>query len=95
MSDIEYVDERIYTVPFGRAWSTPKYKRAQKVVALLRKFVQRHMKPTEINIDPTVNEEIWKNGIGNPPRRIRVRLQKDDQGFVLVTLAEADVEAEE
>lgn len=53
------------------------------------------MKPTEINIDPTVNEEIWKNGIGNPPRRIRVKLQKDDQGFVLVTLAEADVEVEE
>lgn len=94
MSDADYVDERIYTVPFGRAWSTPKYKRAEKAVSILRKFVQRHMKPTEVNIDPSVNEEIWRNGISNPPRRIRVRLQKDDQGFVLVTLAEADLEAE-
>ena len=90
MSETEYVDERIYTVPLGRAWVVPKYRRAEKAVTILRKFVQRHMKPSEMNIDPSVNEEIWKNGINNPPRKIRVKLSKDDEGYVLVTLAEAE-----
>ena len=48
------------------------------------------MKPDEIIIDPTVNELIWRNGIKNPPRRIRVRLSKDDEGVVTVNLAEAE-----
>ena len=90
MSDSEPVDERIYTVPLGRAWTTPKYRRAEKAVTILRKFVQRHMKPDEVIIDPSVNELIWRNGIQNPPRRIRVRLSKDDEGVVTVNLAEAE-----
>jgi large subunit ribosomal protein L31e len=90
LSDSEPVDERIYTVPLGRAWTTPKYRRAEKAVTILRKFVQRHMKPDEVIIDPTVNELIWRNGIQNPPRRIRVRLSKDDEGVVTVNLAEVE-----
>jgi large subunit ribosomal protein L31e len=90
LSDSEPVDERIYTVPLGKAWITPKYRRAEKAVSVLRKFVQRHMKPDEVIIDPTVNELIWRNGIQNPPRKIRVKLSKDDEGVVTVSLAEAE-----
>jgi len=82
-------EERIYTVPLGRAWVVPRYRRAEKAVTVLRKFVQRHMKPTGVVIDPSVNEAIWARGITNPPRRIRVRLSKDDEGVVTVNLAEA------
>lgn len=92
MSESEPVLERIYTVPLGRAWLVPRYRRAEKAITLLRKFVQRHMKPEIIVIDPTVNEEIWKRGITSPPRKIRVRLSKDDEDVVTVTLAEAEVE---
>ncbi len=86
----ESADERIYTVPLGRAWVAPRYRRAEKAVTVLRKFVQRHMKPEEVIIDPTVNEAIWAMGITNPPRKIRVRLSKDDEGTVTVSLAEAE-----
>lgn len=89
MSD-SAVEERIYTVPLGRAWIVPRYRRAEKAITVLRKFVQRHMKPESILIDPTVNEAIWKRGITNPPRKIRVRLSKDDEDVVTVTLAEAE-----
>jgi len=92
LSESEPVLERIYTVPLGRAWLVPRYRRAEKAITLLRKFVQRHMKPEIIVIDPTVNEEIWKRGITSPPRKIRVRLSKDDEDVVTVTLAEAEVE---
>lgn len=84
------VEERIYTVPLGKAWVAPPYKRSERVVALLRKFVQRHMKPEEILIDPKVNEVIWAKGIRKPPRKLRVRLSKDDEGTVTVSLAEAE-----
>jgi large subunit ribosomal protein L31e len=86
----EPAEERIYTVPLGRAWVAPRYRRAEKAVTVLRKFVQRHMKPEEVVIDPSVNEAIWARGISNPPRKIRVCLSKDDEGIVTVSLAEVE-----
>ncbi len=82
------VEERIYTVPLGKAWVVPKYRRAEKAITILRQFTLRHMKPEEVVIDPSVNEAIWARGIRNPPRKIRVKLSKDDDGIVTVTLAE-------
>jgi large subunit ribosomal protein L31e len=89
MSESEIVDERIYTVPLSRAWVAPRYRRAEKAVTVLRSFVKRHMKPTSVIISPKVNETIWQQGIQKPPRRIRVRLSKNEEGAVTVTLAEA------
>ena len=86
----EAVEERIYTVPLGRAWMSPKYRRAEKAIAVLRRFVERHMKPEDVIIDPTVNEAIWAHGISNPPRKIRVKLSKDNEGIVTVGLAEVE-----
>jgi len=84
----EAVEERIYTVPLKKAWAAPRWKRAEKAVRVLREFVERHMKPTEIIIDPEVNEAIWRRGIQKPPRRIRVKMTRDEDGVVRVTLAE-------
>jgi large subunit ribosomal protein L31e len=53
------------------------------------------MKPEAVIIDTTVNEAIWARGIKKPPRKIRVRLSKDDEGTVTVTLAEAEIVTEE
>jgi large subunit ribosomal protein L31e len=89
------VEERIYTVPLGKAWVVPKYRRAEKAITILRQFTLRHMKPEEVVIDPSVNEAIWARGIRNPPRKIRVRLSKDDEGIVTVTLAETENEETE
>jgi large subunit ribosomal protein L31e len=81
--------ERIYTVPLGKAWIAQKYRRAEKAIFVLKQFTERHMKPTAIIIDPSVNETIWARGIKNPPRKIRVKMTKDNEGVVLVELAEA------
>ena len=81
--------ERIYTVPLGKAWIAQKHRRSEKAIFVLKQFTERHMKPTDIVIDPSVNEAIWARGIKNPPRRIRVKMTKDNEGVVLVELAEA------
>ncbi len=85
----EIIDERIYTVPLRKAyWTGSRLKRANRSVRILREFVERHMKPEEILIQPEVNEIIWARGIQKPPRRIRIRATKNDENLVRVYLAE-------
>ncbi len=85
----EIIDERIYTVPLRKAyWTGSRLKRANRAVRILKKFVERHMKPEEMMIQPEVNELIWSRGIEKPPRRIRIRATKNDENLVRVYLAE-------
>ncbi len=85
----EIIDERIYTVPLRRAyWTGSRLRRSNRAVRILRKFVERHMKPEEIVIQAEVNEKIWSRGIQKPPRRIRIRATKNSDNLVRVYLAE-------
>jgi large subunit ribosomal protein L31e len=95
----EIVEEKIYTIPLGRAWISPRKKRAPKAIRLIKSFIQRHMKiKTEVEemeeeaerlvISNEVNEKIWSRGIEKPPRKIRVRAAKDKEGVITVYLAE-------
>ena len=86
--DMEVAEERVYTVPFRDVKNTPRYKRANKAISILRKFVMKHMKPEEIIINPSVNEKIWERGIENPPNKLKVKLIKSRDGVVEVLLAE-------
>jgi len=86
----EIVEERIYTIPLGRAWVSPRKKRASRAIRLVKSFVQRHMKPEALVVSNKVNERIWGRGIEKPPRRIRVRAVKDRDGTVTLYLAEGD-----
>ncbi len=85
----EIIDERIYTVPLRKAyWTGSRLRRSNKAVRVLRKFVERHMKPEELRIQPEVNERIWSRGIQKPPRRVRIRATKNSDNLVRVYLAE-------
>ena len=85
----EIIDERIYTVPLRKAyWTGSRLRRSNRAVRILREFVERHMKPEEVVIQPEVNERIWDRGIQKPPRRIRIRATKNSDNLVRVYLAE-------
>jgi len=96
----EIVEEKFYTIPLGKAWISPRKKRAPKAVRIIRGFVEKHMKiRTEAEgeeeaeflvISNEVNEKIWSRGIEKPPRKIRVRAAKDKEGVITVHLAEGD-----
>lgn len=86
----EIVEERIYTIPLGRAWISPRKKRAPRAVSLVKSFILRHMKPEALVVSNEVNEKIWVRGIEKPPRKIRVRAVKDKEGTVTLHLAEGD-----
>ncbi|MHA2377770.1 MAG: 50S ribosomal protein L31e [Candidatus Thorarchaeota archaeon] len=86
----EIIDERLYTVPLRKAyWTGSRLRRSNRAVRILREFVERHMKPEELVIQPEVNERIWSRGIQKPPRRIRIRATKNSDNLVRVYLAEA------
>jgi large subunit ribosomal protein L31e len=89
-TDDEIVEERIYTIPLGKAWISPRKKRAPKATRLVKSFIQRHMKPEVLRVSNEVNERIWRRGIEKPPRKIRVRAAKDKEGIVTLYLAEGD-----
>jgi len=86
------VEERIYTVPLGRAWIGPRKKHSPRAMRLLRGFIVRHMKTDvdSVRITNKVNERIWGRGIEKPPRKIRIRATRDTEGIVTVRLAEGD-----
>ena len=78
MSDEKVVSkklERIYTVPFGKAYDYIRTKRARRAVKLLRAFLSRHFKVHEeaVRISAGVNDALWRDGIQKPPRRLKVR----------------------
>ena len=86
MSKQEEKLERIYTVPLTRAWITARHKRTKRAVRVLREFAEHHMKSSEIKIDTSVNERLWDRGITQPPRRITVRMDKDEDGVITISL---------
>jgi large subunit ribosomal protein L31e len=56
-------------------------------IRIIREFTTKHMKATEVKIEESVNEQIWSRGITNPPRRIRLEMERDEDGVVSVRLA--------
>jgi large subunit ribosomal protein L31e len=78
---------RVYMVPLRRAFEAPKYRRAKVAIRIIREFTIRHMKATEVKIEKGVNELLWSRGITNPPRRIRLEMERDEDGVVFVRLA--------
>ena len=99
----EFVEERVYTIPLGKAWVRPRKKRAPRAMQMIKAFVTKHMKLDmradveeekgelpKLIISNDVNERVWSRSIEKPPRKIRVRVAKDKDGNVTVFLAEGE-----
>ena len=85
MSTSEESISRIYTINLGKARLTPRYRRTDRVVNMIREFARKHMKTDEVKLDQELNRHVWKKGKANPPRRLRVRMMKDEDGIVIVS----------
>jgi large subunit ribosomal protein L31e len=81
-------EESVFTVNFRKAWITPEYRRTNRVVGILREFAKRHMKTDDIKIDQYLNRYLWRRGKRNPPRKVRVRMTKDETDTVVLSLYE-------
>jgi large subunit ribosomal protein L31e len=55
---------------------------------MIKEFAIKHMKSSQIKIDQELNRYIWERGKTNPPRKVRVRIVKDEDDQVIVSLYE-------
>ncbi len=77
-------EEHIFIVPLKYPPKMASYKRAERSVREVRKYLARHTKtqPEDIHIDSSINQLIWARGGKHVPPRIRVRAMKFEDGVV-------------
>ena len=85
--------ERVYTVPLGKVLLSPNTHRAVRAINMIKEFARRHMKIYNVKIDEEVSHIIWARGVRSPPRKIRVKMTKTDEGHILVSSYEEEVES--
>ena len=95
MSKTEDSLSRVYTINLGKAWLTPRYRRTDRVINMVREFAVKNMKSDEVKIDQDLSRHIWSRGKTNPPRKVRVKMVKDEDDLVTVSLYEEAVEMAE
>lgn len=77
--------ERVYTINLGKVLLSPNNQRAKRAINMIREFAIRHMKSENVKMEEDVSHLVWARGIRHPPRKIRVKLTKDDDGAVLIS----------
>lgn len=92
----EAKDERIYTVPFSKAFDYVRTRRLKRVLSLLRAFVARHSKVAEkeVRISEKLNAKLWERGIQKPPRKIKIKVLREG-GMARAYLVDEKVEKKE
>jgi len=85
--------EREYVIPLRRFWqNVPDYERSGKAIKTIKKFIAKHMKLYDrdldkVKLDVHMNNEVWFRGRASPPSKIKVIAIKEN-GIVKVELAE-------
>jgi len=85
--------ERVYTVNLGKVLLSPDNQRAKRAVNMIKEFARHHMKIEQVKLEEDVSHLLWSRGIKHPPRKIRVRMTKTDEGYVLVSIYEGEEES--
>ena len=85
--------ERVYTIPLGKVLLSPNTHRAVRAINMIKEFARHHMKTYNVKIDEEISHIIWARGVRSPPRKIRVKMTKTDEGHILVTPYEDEVES--
>ncbi len=60
----------------------PRKKRAARTVKVIKEQVKRHMKlgdSVKIVLHPELNALIWSKGAENPPRKVKVKVEYDEE----------------
>ncbi|MBI3842721.1 MAG: 60S ribosomal protein L31 [Thaumarchaeota archaeon] len=83
--------ERVYTINLGKVLLSPRNQRAKRAINMMREFATRHMKSENVKIEEDVSHLIWSRGIRHPPRKIRVKLTKDEDGMVLISKYQEEI----
>ncbi len=87
--------ERIYTINLGKVLLSPNNQRAKRAINMIREFASKHMKSENVKIEEDISHLVWARGIRHPPRKIRVKLSKDEDGNIIVAKYQEEKKVEE
>lgn len=82
------LNEQIYIIPLRDVSKAPRWRRSQRAMKEIRSYLMKHMKSDDVKLDQTINEKVWERGSEKPPRKIRIRAMKFEDGQVQAELAE-------
>ncbi len=84
--------ERVYTINLGKVLLSPNNQRSKRAINMIREFARHHMKTEDVRIDEDLAHQVWRRGIKHPPRKVRVRMTKTEEGYVLIAPYEEELE---
>lgn len=86
---VQIGEEQVYTIPLRDAKLAPRWERSKRAVKVMFRFLEQHTKTDRelIRIDPKISEKIWEHGSEKPPRKIRIKAMKFEDGIVEAELA--------
>ena len=75
------LEERPFVVSFSKVYRAPRPKRAFRAINFLKKFAFKHfrVKGEDVFISQAVNEAIWAKGREHIPRKIEIKIVKDEE----------------
>ncbi|NYT05087.1 MAG: 50S ribosomal protein L31e [Methanomicrobiales archaeon] len=85
---VEKLKEQIYIIPLRDVKKAPRWKRSNRAIKEVRSYLAKHMKSDDVKLDRSINEHVWARGSEKPPRSIRIRAMKFEDGQVQAELAE-------
>jgi large subunit ribosomal protein L31e len=71
-------EEKVFNIPLREAYVRQRNRRASNAIKIINDYLEKHMKTEDINIGKSINEIVWKQGIENPPRKVRIHVIKED-----------------
>jgi large subunit ribosomal protein L31e len=72
------VEEKVFNIPLRETHEKQRRRRASNAIKIIRDFLIKNTKTKNIKIGKSINDTIWKDGIQNPPRKVRVHVIKED-----------------
>jgi len=85
--------ERVYTINLGKALLSQSQHRSVRAINMIKEFARHHMKVEQIKIEEDLAHQIWAKGVRSPPRKVRVRMSKTEDGYVLVSPYDEEAES--
>jgi len=72
------VEEKVFNIPLRETHEKQRRRRASNAIKLIRDFLVKNTKTENIKIGKSINDAIWKEGIQNPPRKVRIHIIKEE-----------------
>ena len=74
----EEAKESIHVIDLGGAYKAPSSKRNRRAVTLLKGYLMKHTRKSNIKIADPLNNVLCKRGVGKPPRRIKIKARVEE-----------------